>query len=81
MYNNETLFYTKHALYRFDKTKIAFENYYLIDIKLFQPTFNYSKVYAITHFVKCIQNYRRIINYNTAYNKIAYKYFFNAVYK
>ena len=33
--NNETLFYIDDALYRFDKTKIVFENHCLIDAKLF----------------------------------------------
>ena len=35
LHNNKTLFYINHALYRLDKTKIAFENHYSIDAKLF----------------------------------------------
>ena len=35
LYNNKTLFYMKYALYRLDKTKIAFENHCPIDVKLF----------------------------------------------
>ena len=35
LYNNEILSYMKHALYRLDKTKIAFENHCPIDVKLF----------------------------------------------
>ena len=53
-HNDETLSYTDHALYRFDKTKIAFENHRPIDAKLFRPTFNYPKFHAMTYFVKCI---------------------------
>lgn len=36
------------------KTRTIFENYCLINIKLFLPTFNYSKFYIIIHFEKCI---------------------------
>ena len=52
--NDKTLFYMKHALYRLDKTKIAFKNHHLIKVKLFQPTFNYPKLHAITHLIKYI---------------------------
>ena len=51
LYDNKTLSYMKHALYRLDKTKIAFENHRSINVKQFQPTFNYLKFHAITHFV------------------------------
>ena len=74
-HNNKIPSYMDHALYRLDKTKIVFENYYLIDAKLFQPTFNYPKFFTITHFVKCIKNYKSAINYDMAYSNIAHKYF------
>lgn len=35
LHNNETFFYIDHALSRLSKTKIIFENYCLIDTKLF----------------------------------------------
>lgn len=35
LYNKKTHFYIKYALYRLKKTKIMFENHYLINIKLF----------------------------------------------
>ena len=54
LHDNKTLSYIDHTLYRLDKTKIAFENHCLIDAKLFQPTFNYLKFYAMTHFIKYI---------------------------
>ena len=53
-YNNETLFYIKYALYKLDKTKIAFENHNLIDANLFRQTFKYLKFNAIIYFVKYI---------------------------
>ena len=34
-HDNETIFYMDYALYKLDKTKIEFENYCPIDIKLF----------------------------------------------
>ena len=63
-----------HALYRLGKTKIVFENYCPINTKIFQPTFNYPKFHAITHFVKCIQDYRSAITYNMAYSEATHKY-------
>ncbi len=51
LYNNKTLFYIEHALYKLDKTKIGFENYCPINVKLFGPTFNYPKFHTITHLV------------------------------
>ncbi len=35
LHDNKTLFYMKHALYRLDKTKIAFEKHCQINAKLF----------------------------------------------
>ena len=32
---NEILLYIKYTLYKLNKIKIAFENYYLMDTKLF----------------------------------------------
>ena len=34
----------------------------------------------MTHSTKCIKNYKSAINYNTAYSKVAYKYFLKAFY-
>ena len=80
MYNNETLSYIKHTLYKLDKIKIGFENHHPIDAKLFRPTFNYPKFHAMTYFVKYIQDYKSAINYDMAHNKAIYKYLFKAFY-
>ncbi len=53
-HDEETLRYMEHALYKLEKTKIAFEQHRPIDSKLCRPTFNYPKFYAIRHFVQCI---------------------------
>lgn len=79
-HNNEILFYINHVLYRFDKTKIAFENHSLINTKLLRPTFHYPKFYIMTHFLKSIWDYRSAINYDTTYSEAAKKYFFEAFY-
>ena len=50
LHNNKTLCYIKRVLYRLEKTRIAFEHHWPIDSKLYQPTFNYSKFYTISHF-------------------------------
>ena len=49
--NDEMLRFMEHALYRLEKTKIAFEHNRPIDAKLCRPTFNYPKFYATSHFV------------------------------
>lgn len=51
LYNNEILLYIEHTLYRLDKTKVIFQNCFLIDTKLFQLIFNYPKFYVIIYFV------------------------------
>ncbi len=80
LHNDETISYMEHALYRLDKTKIAFENHCPINAKLFRPTFNYPKFHAMTYFVKCIQDYGSAINYDTAHSEAAHKYFLKAFY-
>ena len=72
--------YIKHALYKLEKTKITFEQYWPINLKLCQLAFNYLKFYAISHFIQCIQNLGSAVNYNIAYTKMAYKYFLKAFY-
>ena len=67
--------YIKHALYRLEKTKIVFEQHWLIDSKLCQSTFNYPKFHAISHFFQWIQDYGSVVNHDTAYSKAAHKYF------
>ena len=81
LHDNETLFYMEHALYKLDKIKIAFENHRLINIKLFQPTFNYPKFHTMTYFVQCICDYGSKINYDTAHREAAYKHLFKAFYR
>ena len=78
-HNNETLSYMDHALYKLDKTKIAFENHWPIDAK-FRPAFFYPKFHTIIYFVKCIWDNESVINYNTAYSEAAHKYIFKAFY-
>ena len=72
--------YIKQALYRIEKTKITFEQHWLIDFKLCQLPFNYSKFHAISHFVWYIQNYGNAVNYKTAYSKMMHKYFLKVFY-
>lgn len=81
LHSNKILFYMKHALYKLDKTKIAFENHYSIDTKLFWPTFNHLKFHIITHFVKRIRDYKNVINFDMAYNNTAYQYFVKTFYR
>lgn len=80
LHNNKRFLYIEYALYKLDKTKIVFENHYLIDLKLFPPMFNYSKFYTMTYFVYCKWNLKNAVNYNTKYSKIVHKYFFEIFY-
>ena len=79
-HDDETLRYMEHALYRLEKTKIAFKHHRPIDGKLCQPTFNYLKFHATSHFVQCIRDYGSAVNYDTAYSEAAHKYFLKAFY-
>ena len=69
-----------HALYRLENTKITFEHYWSINSKLCQPSFNYPKFHAISHFVQYIWDYGNAVNYDTAYNKVAHKYLLKVFY-
>ena len=61
-----------------EKTKIASEQYWPINSKLWQPTFNCPKFYTISHFVQYIWNYSSVVNYNIAYSKAMHKYLLKA---
>lgn len=50
-YNNKIFFQIDYSLYKFDKIKIIFDDYYLINIKIFQITFNYLKSHTLKYFV------------------------------
>ena len=79
-HDDETLQYMEYALYRLEKTKIAFEYHRPIDAKLCRPTFNYLKFHATSHFVQCIRDYGNAVNYDTAHSEAAHKFFFKAFY-
>ena len=79
-HDDKTLRYMEHALYRLEKTKIAFEHHRPIDSKLCRPTFNYPKFHAVTHFAQCIRDYGSAVNYDTAHSKTAHKYLLKAFY-
>ncbi len=79
-YDDETLRYMEHALYRLENIKITFEHHQPIDSKLCQPTFNYPKFHVISHFIQCIRDYSSAVNYDTAYSKAAHKYLRKAFY-
>ena len=70
----------EHALYKLEKTKIAFKYHLLIDSKLCQLTFNYPKFHAISHFGHCIWDDGSAINYNTTHNEAVHKYFLKTFY-
>ncbi len=79
-HDNKMLRYMENALYRLENTKIVFEHHRPIDSKLCQPTFNYPKFYAISHFIQYICDYGSAVNYNTTHSKVAHKYFLKVFY-
>ena len=70
----------EHAVYKLEKTKIAFKHNRPIDAKLCRLTFNYPKFYVTSHIVQYIWNYSSAINYDIAHSKVVYKYFLKAFY-
>ncbi len=80
LHDDKMLRYMEYALYKLEKTKIAFEYHWPIDPKLYWPAFKYPKFHAISHFVKCIWNYDSAVNYDTAHSKAAHKYLLKAFY-
>ena len=70
----------EHTLYRLEKTKIVFEYHRPIDAKLCQPTFNYPKFHATSHFIQYIRNNGSTIKYDKAHSKAAHKCLFKAFY-
>ena len=79
-YDNKTLRYIEHALYKIERTKITFKHHWPIDKKLCQTTFNYPKFHATSHFVQCIQDYGSAVNYDTAHSIVAHKYLLKTFY-
>ena len=80
MYNDKTLYYMKHTLYRLEKTKITFKYYWPNDSKLCRPSFKYSKFYTISYFIQYIRDYSSAINYNTAHSEVTQKYLLKIFY-
>ena len=80
LYNDKTLCYIKHVLYKLKNTKIAFKHHQSIYLTLYQPTFIYYNIYTICYFVQYIQDYGSVVNYNIAHKKVVYKYLLQAFY-
>ena len=70
----------QHVLHRLEKTKIVFEQYWPIDVKICRPIFNYPKFYVTSHFIQCIWDYDSTVNYDTAHSKAAHKYVLETFY-
>ena len=51
LYDDKTFRYIKHILFRLEKTKMVFEFHRPINFKLYQPSFNYPKFHAISHYI------------------------------
>ena len=80
LHDEETLRYMEYALYKWEKTNIAFEQDQPIDSKLCWLIFYYPKFYLISHFVQYIRDYGSMVNYDTAHSEAAYKYLFKIFY-
>ena len=67
-------------MFRLEKTKKRFEHYWIINLKLCRPIFNYFKFHVMSHFVYCFWDYGKAVNYDTAYSKAMYNYFLKVFY-
>ena len=80
LYNDETLGYIEHILYRLENKKIVFEYHWPINSRLSQPIFNYLKFYIISHFIQYIWDYSSVVNYNITPGKTVYEYLLKTFY-
>jgi hypothetical protein len=73
-YNNKTLCYINHILYRIDRMKITFRTLCSIDKLTDKSHFNFSKFYIIIYYTLFIQDFETADNFDTEYSKTVYKY-------
>ena len=68
-HDDETLRYLEQALYRIDKTKVAFQRLCPIDKITEEGHFNFSKFHVMTHYTACIREYGAADNFVTEHSE------------
>ena len=85
LYDEETLQYLEHALFRLNKLKNVFCHLRSEHSDTDDDYFNISKLHAMTHYANQIQRYDSVDNFNTEHSEITYKHlikiFFNCINK
>jgi hypothetical protein len=79
-HDDETLRYLEQALYRIDKTKVAFQKLRPIDKITEEGHFNFPKFHIMTHYTTCIREYGAADNFDTEHSEAGHKYHVKAFY-
>ena len=79
-HNEETLRYLDHALYRIDKTKVAFKALRPVDKVTDEGHFNFLKFHVMTHYTSCIRDFGAADGFDTEHSEAGHKYHVKAFY-
>ena len=79
-HNEETLHYLDHALYRIDKTKVAFKALRPVDKVTDEGHFNFLKFHVMTHYTSCIRDFGAADGFDTEHSEAGHKYHVKAFY-
>jgi hypothetical protein len=80
-HDDETLRYLDHALYRIDKTKVAFKALRPVDKATDEGYFNFPKFHVMTHYMSCIRDFGAADNFDTEHSEAGHKYHVKAFYR
>jgi hypothetical protein len=80
-HDDETLRYLEQALYRIDKTKVAFQRLRPVDKLTEEGHFNFPKFHVMSHYTTYIREYGAANNFNTEHSEAGHKYHIKAFYR
>jgi hypothetical protein len=68
-HDDKTLRYLEQALYKIDRTKIAFQRLRPVDKITEEGHFNFPKFHVMSHYTTCIKEYGAADNFNTEHSE------------
>jgi len=74
-YNNKSLSYMEHALYRINKMKVAFRALRPLDKSTDKGHFNFLKFHIITHYTLFIKDFGAADNFDIEHSEAGHKYY------
>jgi hypothetical protein len=80
-HDDETLCYLKQALYRIDRTKVAFQRLRPVDKKTEEGHFNFPKFHVKSHYTTYIKEYGAADNFDTEHSEAGHKYYVKTFYR